>query len=226
MTRKSDIRLAWWLNLANLYGPFVNENMVTKIIAEGLPSGWRRRPTKVPGFAARVLRLEPSGHRPPGLDRLFNKSPLGADARAYNLAAIAGSILQGLATQPDMGEKWRDIPLHNPTGAGAGAISPVIKEGRIRIERIDAIGSLILLLDGQRANLVGQCPICGRLFERLRKDQECDTRRCRDADLKRAYRMPGYEETRKINRLVRGGMPLDKAKAEVKRKRGKRRTVQ
>ncbi len=82
---------------------------------------------------------------------------------------------------------------------------------------------------GAGALRIRRCPVCGRFYYAVRTDRgACDehlararVQRGRDPELRRRYK-----ETCRINRLVRDGMPLDKAKAEVQRQRRKRRTVQ
>ena len=82
---------------------------------------------------------------------------------------------------------------------------------------------------GAGALRIRRCPVCGRFYYAVRADKgACDehlararVKRGRDPELRRRYK-----ETCRINLLVRGGMPLNKAKAEVQRKRRKRRTVQ
>jgi hypothetical protein len=225
MARKWDIGLAWWLNLANLYQPPSADKLAESLEGEEFWRYWRSRrlydEREAPAsFAARVRRLKPSGHRPRGLDTFLNHAPGGNDECAYRLAQTAREILHRLAT-----EKLRDIWMYAPTPQAAGALEMKVLDGQVHMDRIDPIASLCALLDGRKANVIGDCRVCGRLFERLRTDQECDTRRCRDTDRKRAYRKPEYEQTRQINRLVRAGMPLNQAKAEVQMKPRKRRAV-
>lgn len=47
---------------------------------------------------------------------------------------------------------------------------------------------LMTLLKGRNAKLVGKCSVCGKLFQRLRRDQKCDIRRCRDTLRQRRHR--------------------------------------
>ncbi len=86
-------------------------------------------------------------------------------------------------------------------------------------------------IEGLEVARIRRCPVadCGKFFYAVRFNTgACNqhlararVQRGRDTELRRQY-----EETRRINRLVRDGRPLDKAKAEVKTNRRKRRTVQ
>jgi hypothetical protein len=57
---------------------------------------------------------------------------------------------------------------------------------------------LLSIIRGKSVDTLGACPICKKLFERLRKDQRCDNRRCRDAYRQRRYRaqQPKYGASR------------------------------
>jgi len=227
MIRKWDKKLAWWLKLANLCETPTADPVAEDLEGEALMRYLCSRPYKEPeapaSFAARMRRLRLSKHGPMGLDLLLLRSPLGADRCAYRLAQTAQGVLGRLAVRADLPVDLRDVPMSAHSEATSGALMMHILNGRIRLARPDPLGSLCALLDGAPAHVVGRCPICGRLFERLRKDQKCDSRRCRDAHRKREWRahQTRYEETRQINRHVRGGMPLDRAKLEAEMKRSK-----
>jgi hypothetical protein len=236
MIRKWDARLAWWLNLANLHGcstgtnrfegevliPMVGGDDILRRIVRGSSRESNTSPQiglalfrdwehSVPqGFAGQVSRLEPFEHRPPGLDLFLRAYP--PDDRAWSLAGIARALFVYLA------EDASGEALVNFTLPSAGVlIARLSSDGACSLQRRDVIDPLIDLLDG-RKDLIGKCPLCGQVFERLRKDQQCDTRRCRDAWRKRDWRKRQQdEENRKINRAVRERMiSVGKASKTVK----------
>jgi hypothetical protein len=231
MTRKWDKRLAWWLDLANLYKSPPADHVAEGLEGEALMRYLGSRPYKEheapPCFAARLRRLRQSKHRPLGLDQLLIRSPLGADKCAYSLAQTTNAVLHRLVSLPDLPVELRDVPALAHTEAASGALYMDVLNGRVGLVRLDPLTSLCSLLNNKPTHLIGRCPVCGRLFERLRKDQKCDTPRCRDTHRKREWRKheDRYEETRRINRRVRSGMPLGRAKAEMQTKRRKRRGV-
>lgn len=210
MIRKWDKNLAWWLELANLCEAPTADPVADGLEGEALMHYLRSRPFKEPeapsGFAAGMRRLRLSNHRPLGLDRLLVRSPVGADRSAYRLAQTARAVLAWLAARADLPGELREAPMliHDEATSGALLLLDVLN-GRISLERPDPLSSLCVLLNDANAHLVGQCPVCDRLFERLRKDQKCDTRRCRDIHRKRQWRIHGerYERNRPINRRAR-----------------------
>ncbi len=131
----------------------------------------------------------------------------------------------------------KDRAFSLPAPAESGVL--ITSDGRIRVTTAhrgthaegtpDFFREVFLrALDNCEVQRIRECPICRKLFVALRLDQQACSRKCGNAHRAREFRIhsPKYEQTRQINRLVRGGMQLDEAKAEVQRKGRKRRTVQ
>jgi hypothetical protein len=103
--------------------------------------------------------------------------------------------------------------------------------GRITSEPYMYVNAFREVIEGLEITRIRRCPIadCGKFFYAVRFNTgACNehlarvrVQRGRDPELRQQY-----EETRQINRRVHTGMPLDQARAEVERKRRKRRTVQ
>jgi len=61
--------------------------------------------------------------------------------------------------------------------------------GQIELaDRLNPLDDLLALLRGKSAATLGSCPVCAQLFERLRRDQKCDHRICRDTYRQRLFR--------------------------------------
>jgi hypothetical protein len=246
LTRKWDRRLAWWLSLANLYGGATSGRSANRFEGEGfipsvadpdkrshIPAGFESTsphplvagvgfysPCEYPvpdGIAAKALRLRPLEDRPPAVDAIL---AMRSDDVAWKLARVARSVFVFLAERPAA----RPLLDWGISGSSLLAIT-FARDGAWQIERIDPIESLIGLLRGRNKSSIGKCPVCGRVFERLRKDQKCDLTRCRDVWRKRNWRTNGktYKENWQINQLVRErGMSVKEATAKIQN-RGRNR---
>jgi len=79
----------------------------------------------------------------------------------------------------------RELDPHAPGGA-----QHISRSGRVEeAHRPEPVAnSLLALLKHKNIDLFGKCAICGKLFQRLRSDQACDNRRCRDNFRQRRFR--------------------------------------
>jgi len=182
LASKCDIALAWWLRLANTHKAEIAS-------ASDRESG-------ATGFAAKVRRLK--GPRPDSVEILLNPSNpfrdrlIGfgddLDTCMWGLAGVANSVLSGLSAVREGDSK--EIVVADWSSFKAPLILNVSTGGEIvQAYRPEPLASdLLSLLKGRKASALGTCPVCGRLFERLRRDQQCDNRRCRDAYRQRRFR--------------------------------------
>ena len=184
MAVKCDKRLDWWIQLANLH-------------RQELPSAPAPlRPN--PGFAGRVRRLR--GPRPEAIGIVLNpKGPwrdllIGLDDDPdqclWRLASVANSILSNLSGLREAVQFPKELILADWSNFTAPLIlrfsgSRTVKEA-YRPEPLSS--GLLALLKRKNVDLLGTCPICGKLFQRLRRDQACDNRRCRDTLRQRRFR--------------------------------------
>ncbi len=118
--------------------------------------------------------------------------------------------------------------LH-PAGVPAWEWVQIDDRGRIGVAKVtSAFEGLNSALVDVQPNRIRRCPVCQDFFYAARANKgACDehlararVQRGRDPELRRRY-----EQTRRINRLVRHGKPIGEAKSEVQRKEVKRRTV-
>lgn len=154
------------------------------------------RPNK--GFADKVRRLE--GPRPEGIDVLLNPqdpfrdwlmaSGNEPDKCLWDLAGVARSLLSNLSEL----RKARALPKEIIVAAWSNFIAPLLlsvsSSGTVeKAYRPEPLASdLLPLLRGKKIDAIGTCPVCGKLFQRLRKDQQCDNRHCRDRYRQRRFR--------------------------------------
>jgi hypothetical protein len=148
------------------------------------------------GFAAKVRQL--NGTRPEAVEILLNPgNPFenrfigfgsDSDSALWGLAGVTNTVLSGLL---DIGKGVsKELIVADWSNVSAPLIISVSNDGEIvRADRPEPLaGDLLLLLKGKKTSALGTCPVCGRFFERLRKDQLCDNRRCRDALRQRKFR--------------------------------------
>lgn len=246
LQRFHEARLQDWMRFANLRLEDSAELTRLSEIAEPL-SGHGALPARVAALGRGIARgLKPdlvapaspeprsqSSLRPATLAELTRLSekleawPLGADLRPGNPAELlalhdrAGEILAGLASNGPSATYTRAVE----------ALALVQIDARGRVGECRLASPLEKLFDALRrveANRIRRCPICRGFFFAVRANKgACDehltlarARRGRNPELRRQY-----EETRRINRLVREGKPIGQAKAEVHRKKRERRTV-
>src|SRR5271169_1454236 len=176
MAAKCDKRLNWWISLSNLYlqelptiaGPTVGS----------------------PGFAQRVRRL--TGPRPQSVNLLLNPSDpvsdrliaLGDDPDQclWGIAGVALSVLSSLSELQRKKNISQEIVIADWSHFTAPLIVFVASTGEItKAHRPEPLATdLLTLLLKKNVRTLGVCPVCRTLFERLRRDQQCDTRACRD----------------------------------------------
>ena len=203
MNAKRDKALNWWIRLANFYG------------AELQAAPDSNSPSN--GFADKVRELE--GPRAEGVDILLNPTnPIhdrligfgnDPDRCLWNLAGVANSVLSSLSGVR-MGAA-KEMVIADWSEFAAPLILSVSDAGEIiKAYRPEPLASgLMTLLKGRNAKLVGKCSVCGRLFQRLRRDQKCDSERCRDTLRQRRHR------ARVRRRQVKGHRDLkSRARAE------------
>ncbi len=184
MRLKCDKRLDWWIRLANLH-------------AAELPSALGpASPNK--GFADKVRRLE--GPRPEGIDVLLNpQDPFRDRLIAFGnepnqclwaLAGVTSSLLSELSKLREAGKLPNEITVADWSDFTAPLLLSVSSSGTVeKAYRPEPLASdLLSLLQGKKIDAIGACPVCGKLFQRLRKDQQCDNRHCRDAYRQRRFR--------------------------------------
>jgi hypothetical protein len=183
MPSKCDKGLDWWVRFANLQ----RQESPTS------PGGGRSSP----GFANRVRRLrgpcpkeiaivlKPKG---PWVDRLigFGDDP---DQCLWRLASVANSILTYLSELSST-KLPAQMTLADWSAFTAPVLLDISRSGTVeKAYRPEPLAnSLLPVLERKNINLFGTCPVCGRLFQRLRRDQACDSRRCRDNYRQRRYR--------------------------------------
>jgi hypothetical protein len=178
---KCDRRLAWWLDLANLH---------KAAIASAADGGARSR-----GFAAKVRQLKRP--RPEGVEILLNPSTpfhdrlIGfgnnPDDCLWGLAGVANSLLSELSSVRKGVSK--EIVVADWSNFRAPLILDVTNAGEVaQAYRPEPLADLLSLLKQKKTSALGTCAVCGNLFEPLRRDQQCDNRRCRDAYRQRRFR--------------------------------------
>lgn len=195
LAAKCDKRLDWWIRLANLH----RQDLPTVYD----PIGGKK------GFSVKVGKLR--GPRPEGVDALLSPSDPTRDllVRAGNdpdkclwgLAGVADSILSKMSELGEAKQFPKEIVFADWSNFAAPLILAVSTSGKIaEAYRPEPLANDLLSIIREKsvANL-GTCPICKKLFERLRKDQKCDNRRCRDANRQRRYRaeQQKYEANRR-----------------------------
>jgi hypothetical protein len=192
MAAKCDKPLDWWIRLANLHRlalPTVSDPIAGK-----------------PGFSSLVGEL--GGPRPEGVDALFGPGdqPLtgaGIDPDRYlwGLAGVADSVLSKISELGDARKFSTEVVFADWATFAAPLTLVVSQTGEVveayRPEPL--VNDLLPIIRGRSVRNLGTCPVCKRLFERLRKDQKCDNRRCRDAFRQQRHRAERrrYESNRR-----------------------------
>jgi hypothetical protein len=159
-----------------------------------------------PGFSSLVGEL--GGPQPEGVDALFGRGdqPLtgaGIDPDRYlwGLAGAADSVLSKISELGDARQFSTEVVFADWTAFAAPLTLVVSQTGEVvEAYRPDPLANdLLSIIKGRSVRNLGTCPVCKRLFERLRKDQKCDNRRCRDAYRQQRHRAERrrYESTRR-----------------------------
>src|SRR5215469_16269104 len=192
LAAKCDRRLDWWLRLANLHRlvlPTVSDPVAGKA-----------------GFSSQVGEL--GGPRPEGVDALFRRGDqplIGAgidpDRYLWGLAGVADSVLSKISELGDAREFSTKVVIADWSTFAAPLILAVSQAGEVvEAYRPEPLGNdLLSIIKGRNVCNLGTCPVCKRLFERMRKDQKCDSRHCRDAYRQRRHRAERrrYESNRR-----------------------------
>ena len=192
MATKCDIGLDWWLRLANLH------RLVLPTVSDPI--------TGKPGFSIDVGEL--GGPRPEGVDTLFGRGdqPLAGagidpDRYLWGLAGVADSVLSKISELGEARKFSTEVVIADWSTFDAPLILAVSQAGEVvEAYRPEPLGNdLLSIIKGRNVCNLGTCPVCKRLFERMRKDQKCDNRRCRDAYRQRRHRAerPRYESNRR-----------------------------
>jgi hypothetical protein len=198
MPTKCDKELAWWLSLANLYQPPLSP-----------PAAQAANHS---GFSGKVRRL--AGLRPAPIEPLLTPGdPLrnqlvgwGNDPDQYlwALAGIAKSVVSNVVEAHTAAQLPKTITVPQESNFMAPLLLRLSAAGAIELaERPNPLDDLLALLQGKNAAALGICPICAQLFERLRRDQKCDNRVCRDAYRQRLFRQRHQTKIRGGSRFRR-----------------------
>jgi len=184
MAVKCDIRLAWWISLANLH----HDELSTVVDVE----------TGNPGFVTKVRKL--AGQPPPAVEALLNPGPGLEDAFSalvnqpdgclWKLAGVADSILSRLCELQESGKLPQAMSILDWSDFVAPINLDISSDGKVvQAHRPDPLANdLLTLIQGRNIASFGRCPVCARLFERRRRDQQCDSRACRDVERQRRFR--------------------------------------
>jgi hypothetical protein len=159
-----------------------------------------------PGFSSLVGEL--GGPQPEGVDALFGRGdqPLtgaGIDPDRYlwDLAGVADSVLSKISELGDARKFSTEVVIADWTAFAAPVTLVVSQAGEVvEAYRPDPLANdLLSIIKGRSVRNLGTCPVCKRLFERLRKDQKSDNRRCRDAFRQQRHRAERrrYESNRR-----------------------------
>jgi hypothetical protein len=181
VSSKCDKRLDWWFRLANLYHervPHSDPNSAD------------------PGFSRRVHRL--AGPRPHSISVMLDPAGIVDDLIAWgndpdqslwDVAGVANAVLSRLAEPPKPARLPLEITLMDWSRVAVPLTLSISAEGRVtQAYRPEPMAELLGVIAGKSLNLFGICPVCKKLFQRLRRDQQCDDRRCRDAHRQRRFR--------------------------------------
>jgi hypothetical protein len=195
LAAKCDKRLVWWIRLANLH------RQDLRTVSDPIAGN--------KGFSDKVRKLR--GPRPEGVDALLSPSDPMRDllVRAGNdpdkclwgLAGVADSVLSKISELCEAKHFPKEVVFADWLTFAAPLILSVSASGKVdEAYRPEPLANdLLSTIRGKSVATLGTCPICKNLFERLRKDQKCDNRRCRDAYRQRRYRaqQPKYEANRR-----------------------------
>jgi hypothetical protein len=194
LAAKCDKRLGWWIRLANLH--------LQVLPAVSNPIAGNK------GFSDQVRKLK--GPRPQGVDVLLSPRyqmrdllvGVGSDPDKYlwGLAGVTNSVLSKISELGEAQQFPKEVVFADWTSFAAPLTLSVSTSGEVaEADRPEPLVDLLSIIRGMSVNTIGTCPICRKLFERLRSDQMCDSRRCRDTHRQRLYRaqQPKYEANRR-----------------------------
>lgn len=149
------------------------------------------------GFADQVRKLK--GPRPEGIGVLLDPSdplnnwPIGLgndpDQCLWGIAGVANSVLSTLA-EVASARRSKEIVVVDWSKFSAPLVLSVSAAGKVeQAYRPEPLANdLLSVVRGKNLAAIGVCPICAKLFQRLRRDQKCDDRHCRDAYRQRLFR--------------------------------------
>jgi hypothetical protein len=194
MVPKCDKRLGWWIRLANLH----RQDLPT--VSDPIAGN--------KGFSDRVRKLK--GPRPEGVDALLSPRDqvrdrligVGSNPDKYlwGLAGVTNSVLSKIWELGAAQQFPKEVVVVDWTTFAAPLILSISASGEVaEAYRPEPLADLFLTIKGKGVDTLGTCPICKKLFERLRKDQKCDDSRCRDVYRQRRHRaqQPKYEANRR-----------------------------
>ena len=184
MASKCDMQLTWWISLANLYRQ--------KLPAVANPEAGD------PSFAIKVRTL--AGQRPSTIEGVLHQDGRLNDPFAtllnkpneslWKLAGVANAILSQLCELQAPHKLPKKITIWDWSDFVAPLELSISSDGQVvqAVRPEPLANDLLKLIQGRNVASFGTCPICGRLFERRRRDQQCDRRTCRDTARQRRFR--------------------------------------
>jgi hypothetical protein len=199
LAAKCDKRLDWWIRLANLH------RQDLRTVSDPIAGN--------KGFSDKVGKLR--GPRPEGVHALLSprdpmRDPMrdlligvgsDPDKCLWALAGVADSILSKISELDEAKQFPKEVVFADWSTFAAPLILSVSTSGKVaEAYRPEPLANdLLSIIRGKSVNTIGACPICKKLFERLRSDQKCDSRRCRDIHRQRRYRaeQQKYEANRR-----------------------------
>jgi hypothetical protein len=122
------------------------------------------------------------------------------DKYLWGLAGVTNSVLSKISELGEAQQFPKEVVVVDWTTFAAPLILSISASGEVaEAYRPEPLADLFLIIKGKGVDTLGTCPICKKLFERLRKDQKCDDSRCRDAYRQRRYRaeQQKYEANRR-----------------------------
>ena len=191
MPAKCDAELGWWITLANLHKRELPQVIDLNSASKGFADKVRKLTGPLPEEVAIVL-----GAHPPLRHALIvvGNEP---DQSTWGLAGVTNALLSELASARDARKLPRDVVIADWSGFVAPLILSISASGVIEsAQRSEPLAKLLDLLRHKTIAIIGSCPVCGMLFERLRRDQTCDTTRCRDIHRQRRNRKTHQENMR------------------------------
>jgi len=177
MPAKCDNRLAWWLDLVNL----------RRAHQLGGNSGFADRVHQLGGSMPVTVEtlLDPGDSWPDMLIASGNEP----DQCLWELAGIADSVVSKIVEVHAAGKLPKEIIIADSPKFAAPLLLRLSAADQIELaDRLNPLDDLLALLRGKSAATLGICPVCVQLFERLRSDQKCDHRICRDTYRQRLFR--------------------------------------
>jgi hypothetical protein len=183
MTTKCDSELIWWIDLANLH----KTELVHVTDLNSASKGFADKARKLKGPPPEAVDILLGGDAE--LHRNFVRVGNDPDKSIWGLAGVTNAVLSEMASPHESRKPPYNVVVADWSGFIAPLILSVSATGVITdAERFEPLARLLALLRERNISSIGCCPVCGMLFERLRRDQACDTTRCRDVHRQRRKR--------------------------------------